>query len=285
MYTLARQVRFSINPFLSQETTDFTDLVSDSVNPCKSVSKFAGMGEGLSLYFELSVELVGKVDPATGFVVNVTDIDNKVREFGIPIFARQIRANFKQGKSIGLSVVAELLRSVWVQLTDKFGSAHLTRLSLKLNPFRKIAIDSEELAMIYFSEKFSFAAGHKLWNDQFSQKRNIEIFGKCANPAGHGHNYVVEVTIKGSEIGDLGSGIRDFCIGDFEKVINNQLIKVLDHKNLNVDVAEFAKTIPTVENIAAFAWNRLVGKFGDATLHCVTVWETDKTRCSYYDGK
>jgi 6-pyruvoyltetrahydropterin/6-carboxytetrahydropterin synthase len=76
---------------------------------------------------------------------------------------------------------------------------------------------------------------------------------------------------------------RDFCIGDFEKVVNDRLIKVLDHKNLNVDVAEFAKIIPTVENIAAFAWNRLVGKFGGATLACVTVWETDKTRCSYYE--
>ncbi len=146
--------------------------------------------------------------------------------------------------------------------------------------------------MIYFSEKFSFAAGHKLWNDQFSKKRNLEIFGKCANPAGHGHNYVVEVTIKvsgvggrGSGIRDQGSGIRDFCIGDFERVVNDQLIKMLDHRNLNVDVAEFAKTIPTVENIAAFAWARLVGKFSGAALACVTVWETDKTRCSYCDGK
>jgi len=284
MHTLARQVRFSINPFLPQENEGFNLYASKPV------------GEGLSVFFELSVELAGRVDPATGFVVNVTDIDSKVREFGIPIFARSVRANFQQRKSIGLSAVAELLRAVWEQLADKFAPApvlpqsagrlpaedagvRLNKLSLKLNPFRELAIDSKELAMIYFSEKFAFAAGHKLWNDQFSQERNIEIFGKCANPAGHGHNYVVEVTIKKPTDGG------DFCIGDFERIVNDQLIKVLDHKNLNVDVAEFARTIPTVENIATFAWRRLVGKFNGATLHCVTVWETDKTRCSYYKDK
>jgi len=261
---LARQVRFSINPFFPEETEGFNSYASKPV------------GEGLSLYFELSVELAGKVDPATGFVVNVTDIDSKVREFGIPIFARRLRADFQQDESIGLSAVAEMLRAVWEQLAERFGSARLNKLSLKLNPFRELAVDFEEPAMIYFSEKFAFAAGHKLWNDQFSHERNIEIFGKCANPAGHGHNYVVEVTIK------KPTGGGDLCIGDFERVVNDQLIKVLDHKNLNVDIAEFARTIPTVENIAAFAWKSLVGKFDGATLACVTVWETDKTRCSYY---
>ena len=129
--------------------------------------------------------------------------------------------------------------------------------------------------MVYFSEKFEFAATHKLWNDDFSEQRNFEVFGKCANPTGHGHNYVVEVTIR------RPSG-EDFCIGDFEGIVDDQLIKNVDHKNLNVDVEQFKTTNPTVENIAAFAWSRLVGKFDQAALHCVTLWETDRTYCSYY---
>jgi 6-pyruvoyltetrahydropterin/6-carboxytetrahydropterin synthase len=64
--------------------------------------------------------------------------------------------------------------------------------------------------------------------------------------------------------------------------VDDELIKPVDHKNLNVDVPYFAKAIPTVENIAAFAWEKLVGKFGEAVLHCITIWETDKTFCSYY---
>jgi 6-pyruvoyltetrahydropterin/6-carboxytetrahydropterin synthase len=137
-------------------------------------------------------------------------------------------------------------------------------------------MDSKDSEMIYFSEKFEFAAMHKLWNDDFSEERNLEVFGKCANPAGHGHNYVVEVTVK-KPVGGNGFGI-----GDFEKTVDDELIGVLDHKNLNVDIAEFSEANPTVENIAASAWNRLAGKFAEATLHCVTVWETDRTYCSYY---
>ena len=89
-----------------------------------------------------------------------------------------------------------LLKIVWGKLADGFGSAQLSKLSLKLSPFRTLAVDDKDCAMVYYSEKFEFAAAHKLWNEKFSEKRNIEVFGKCANPAGHGHNYIVEVTVK-----------------------------------------------------------------------------------------
>ena len=77
-------------------------------------------------------------------------------------------------------------------------------------------------------------------------------------------------------------GEERFQTGDFEKIVDNELIRLVDHKNLNADVPEFSKTNPTVENIAVFAWKRLSGKFSRAALHCITVWETDKTFCSYY---
>jgi len=264
MHRLARQVRFSINPFLPRDSEGFNSFVSKPA------------GEGLSIFFELSVEVIGEVEPTTGFVVNVTDIDRNVREFVVPLFAERIRQNFRRAKHIGLFAIAGLLKSAWGQLADKFGAAQLDKLSLKLNPFRKVGIDSKDLEMVYFSEKFEFAATHKLWNDDFSEEHNRKVFGKCANPAGHGHNYVVEVAIKMPVNGD------SFCIGDFERIVDDELIKVLDHKNLNADVGQFSKTNPTVENIAAFTWSKLVGKFGEALLHCVTVWETDKTYCSYY---
>jgi 6-pyruvoyltetrahydropterin/6-carboxytetrahydropterin synthase len=167
----------------------------------------------------------------------------------------------------------------WGQLSDKFGAAEISMLTLSLNPFRKAAIDCEGSEMIYFSEKFEFAATHKLWNEEFSAERNLEVFGKCANPAGHGHNYVVEVTVKAP------AEKESLKVGDFERVVNDELIEPLDHKNLNVEVEEFSKTNPTVENIAVFAWKRVVGKFGLARLHCVTVWETDKTYCSYFGSE
>jgi 6-pyruvoyltetrahydropterin/6-carboxytetrahydropterin synthase len=264
MHKLARQVRFSINPFLAEKNEGFNSYASRPA------------GDGLSIFLELSVEVIGKVEPATGFVVNVADIDKNVREFAVPVFTERIRQDFRQAKHVGFFEMAELLKTAWSRLADKFETAQLSKLSLKLNPFRKMAMDLKDFEMVYFSEKFEFAATHKLWNDDFSEKRNLEVFGKCANPAGHGHNYIVEVTVK------MPTSQNKFHTNDFEKIVDNELIKLVDHKNLNADVSHFSKTIPTVENITVFAWIKLSGKFGKATLHCVTVWETDKTYCSYY---
>ena len=267
MHKLARQVRFSINPFLSEQIQGANSFASKPA------------GEGLAIFLELSVELSGDIEPSTGFVVNVTDIDKSVRQFVVPIFAERIRADFQQAKHIGLYTIAYLLSSAWSQLADKFGTAKLSKLKLRLNPFREVTMDSQQTNMIYFSEKFEFAATHKLWNDEFSPQRNFELFGKCANPTGHGHNYVVEVTVKKPI--DKGN----FCVAEFERIVEDEFIKLVDHKNLNVDVAEFEKANPTVENIAAFAWGKLAGKFGStlgSSLHCVTIWETDRTCCTYY---
>ncbi len=275
MHKLCRYVRFSINPFLPADEPGFNSFASKPA------------GVGLSLFFELGIELAGAVDPVTGLIVNVSDIDEKVRQCAVPVFAERIRAGYRAAGHISYCELAEMLKSAWAKLADKFGRAKLNRLSLKLNPFRTLAVslpagrqasakeDGPNCAMVYFSEKFEFAAAHKLWNEQFSEQQNIDAFGKCANPTGHGHNYVVEVTVKHPAGQDLRTG-------DFEKVVHQGLIKVVDHKNLNVDVPEFQQANPTVENIAVFAWNKLVGRFGAATLHCVTVWETDKTYSSYY---
>ncbi|MHC4116780.1 MAG: 6-pyruvoyl trahydropterin synthase family protein [Planctomycetota bacterium] len=266
MHKLARQVRFSINPFLSQESGGFNSFASKPA------------GEGLAIFLELSVEVLGDIRPDTGFVVNVVDIDRGVREFVVPVFAERIRRDYGQGRHIELLVLAELLRSAWGRLSDKFSPAILSKLSLKLNPFRRIAVSSKDLEMVYFCEKFEFAAMHKLWNDDFSEQKNFEVFGKCANPTGHGHNYVVEIAI------EMPAARDDFRIGDFERIVDDELIKLLDHRNLNVDVEQFGRVNPTIENIAAFAWDKLVGRFGEANLNRITVWETDKTYCTYYDG-
>lgn len=264
MHKLARCVRFSINPFLAD---DIAGSNSFSSNPA---------GDGLAIFLELRVELCGQIEPSTGFVVNVVDIDKCIRKYVVPIFAERIRKDFRQGRHIDISEITELLGLAWNQLADKFDQVQLSELALKLNPFRKLAIKCGDCEMIYFSEKFEFAAMHKLWNEDFSAERNFEVFGKCANPSGHGHNYIVEVTVKAL------ANNRDISIGDFEKIVDNELIWLVDHKNLNADVAEFSKTNPTIENIAVFAWNKLVDKFGESLLDCVTVWETDKTYCSYY---
>jgi 6-pyruvoyltetrahydropterin/6-carboxytetrahydropterin synthase len=253
MHKLNREVRFSINPFTQN-----------------------ARAEGLSLDFGLWVELSGQVDPPTGFIVNIVEVDKAVHKYVTPMLERTLKEHLKNNKDFLLSDIVELLKKAWRELQDKFTPARLSGLSLELNPFRKIAVDSEDCKVVYFSEKFEFSAGHKLWNEEFSEERNFELFGKCANPAGHGHNYTIEITVKGpSERSGCGAG-------EFEKTIEEEFIRLVDHKNLNTDVPGFENINPTVENIAVFAWNKLAGRFGDRQLHCVTIRETDKTYCSYY---
>ena len=264
MVRLGRHVRFSINPFLDVDTPGCNSYASKPA------------GEGLALYLDLAVELVGPVAPETGLLVNVSEIDRAVRGFAVPVLAQQVRECFRRGEHIPLSTVAAALRLIDKHLHNKFHEARVDRLALQLNPFRTLAMDTNEPGMMYFSEKFEFAATHKLWNEAFSEQENFAIFGKCANPTGHGHNYTVEVTVKTPTDGP------PLRIGEFERIVDTFVMEPLDHKNLNVDVTEFRERIATVENLAIFAWERLADRFDTGTLHCITVWESDRTYCSYY---
>ncbi|NIA17511.1 MAG: hypothetical protein GWO86_04100 [Planctomycetes bacterium] len=263
MHNLVRQIRFSINPFLDEQNEGFNSY-------CAKPG-----GEGLAIFLTLEVELQGKTNPQTGFVVNVADIDKVVRKYVVPIFAGQLQKNFRDGRHVRLKQLRELLDTASGVLTDKFNSAKLKWLRLGLNPFRKLAVNPEDGRMLYFSEKFDFAASHTLWNDKFSDDKNFEVFGKCANPAGHGHNYVIEVTVKKPGCDE------ELKIGRFEKVVQEAFIKIVDHRNLNKDVPRFDTLNPTVENIAVFAWDTLAGKFGASELDTVTVWENERTFCRY----
>jgi len=264
MVRLGRLVRFSVNPFLAEDSPGFNSYASKPA------------GEGFTIYLELAVELVGPVDADTGLLVNVSEIDRATRQFAVPVFAQRLREHLHRGEHIPLRMVLQILESARVHLADKFSAACVDRLAVKLNPFRKLTMDTKTPGMMYFSEKFEFAATHKLWNDAFSERENFEIFGKCANPTGHGHNYIVEVTVVAPADGPT------LKIGAFERTVDAHLMQLVDHKNLNLDVPEFQQRIATVENLAVFAWECLSGRFEPGRLHCVTVWESDRTYCSYY---
>jgi 6-pyruvoyltetrahydropterin/6-carboxytetrahydropterin synthase len=263
MHRLARQVRFSINPFAPADTVGANSFAS---NP---------PGEGLSIYLSLWVEIIGTIDSATGFVVNVTDIDSAVRGRAVKVFGDHIRSVFSRAMPVDFEQLGRILVQCWEHLKDAFRPARLASLKLDLNPSRQIAIDSESGEIMYISEKFEFAATHTLWNPSFSEEKNFAVFGKCANPTGHGHNYVVEVEL------NVQAGKKWAGIGEMERIVDSNFISAVDHKNLNTDVSEFRNLIPTVENIAIVAWNRLHDKFAAGELKCVNVWETDKTYCSY----
>ena len=116
------------------------------------------------------------------------------------------------------------------------------------------------------TRRLHFSAGHRLHNPELSEAENREIFGLCNNPAGHGHNYGLEVTLKG-EI-DPKTGYV-FDLKRLKQVVEASVLGDVDHANLNVDVAWMSGVIPTAENIAVEIWRRLEAELPEGMLEKV----------------
>lgn len=136
--------------------------------------------------------------------------------------------------------------------------------------------------MVYLTRKAEFSASHYYHNPSFSQTENQRIFGKCNNPNGHGHNYTLEVTVKGGV--DTKSGFV-VDLKQLKEIMNSEVLEVLDHRFLNKEVPEFASKIPTTENIAIVIWERLAPKLKAAQLHRVRVYETPDLFVDFYGEK
>lgn len=263
MHYLARQIRFQIDPFGRQEIAGWNSYAGKPVT------------EGVGLYLALWVHLKSKVNKETGFVVNVADIDGAVREWVIPYYQQRFNEWFRDRQTPGVGEVVDLLRQSRQRLRGALGKGRvLWKLEIELNPFRRLSVSWEKAEMITYTEKFEFASMHKLWNEKFDKKTNFDLFGRCANPTGHGHNYVIDVAIQPPK-GKAG------WLEQFEKTVKERFVDIVDHKNLNKDVPVFVKTNPTVENIAKFAFDQLKTKLKPCKLVEVIVWENDRTYCRY----
>lgn len=125
--------------------------------------------------------------------------------------------------------------------------------------------------MILLTRRAEFSAAHFYWVDGWSAEENERVFGKCSNRNGHGHNYVLEVTVAG-EIDAVSGFVVD--LKELKAILEHEVVSVYDHRHLNLEVPEFAKRQPTVENIAVSVWGRLEGKIAGARLKRVRVYET-----------
>lgn len=135
--------------------------------------------------------------------------------------------------------------------------------------------------MIYITRRESFNAAHKLSRAEWSDEQNLEVFGKCANPNWHGHNYQLFVTIKGEVNPETGFLVD---LKWLKKVINDEIILKIDHKNLNLDVDFLKSVLPSTENLAIAIWNILnpILAKHNAQLHCIKINETENNSVEYY---
>ena len=132
--------------------------------------------------------------------------------------------------------------------------------------------------MVYLTRREHFCASHRLFNPKFSEKENLEIYGKCAYPNGHGHNYEIEVTVAGEPDPDTGMILDLKKLSD---IIEAEILDKVDHKHLNFDVDFLKGIIPTAENLAKVFWTILCRKIHTGTMYSIKVYETPNNFAEY----
>ena len=133
--------------------------------------------------------------------------------------------------------------------------------------------------MIYLTRRADFSASHYYHVPELSPEENKKLFGKCSNLHGHGHNYTLEVTVKG-EVDARTGFVLD--LKELKEVMEREVIDAMDHRHLNKEVPEFARTNPTTENLAIAIWQRLQPKMTVAKLHRVRVYEATDLFADFY---
>ena len=135
--------------------------------------------------------------------------------------------------------------------------------------------------MIYITRKETFSAAHKLSRQEWSEEKNLETFGKCANPNWHGHNYSLYVTVKGEVAPETGFVAN---LSEISQIVKTRVIDKVDHRNLNLDVDFMKNKLATTEVLAIEIWKQIqqsINSLG-CTLHCVKIQETEKNYVEYF---
>jgi 6-pyruvoyltetrahydropterin/6-carboxytetrahydropterin synthase len=131
---------------------------------------------------------------------------------------------------------------------------------------------------MYLTRREVFSASHRLWNQELSEVQNFELYDKCAGQNGHGHNFILEVTVAGSVKKKSGFAV-DFI--KLKHLIRTEIVDKVDHKHLNYDVDFLKGTIPTAENIVRAFWDVLESKCGETKLYSIRLHETENNMVEY----
>lgn len=224
--------------------------------------------------YVLDVTVEGVIEPTTAMVVNIKDVDDCLQ--------RHIVARF-EGKSINdevegfrdrascienlLLYFADLLRQPGVLPTQ------VELIHLRLQETATLSGAWHQDGTMNLTRSYEFAASHRLHVPSLSEEENVRLFGKCNNAAGHGHNYRVEVTVKGEPDPQTGMIIDLMAL---DQIVDAEIVDRYDHKNLNCDLPEFEGRVTTTEALVTEIFKRLKAKL-PVNLHSVRLWETDRS--------
>jgi len=205
--------------------------------------------------YVLYVTWEGPVNPSHGMVVNIKQLDQVLQEHVVAVYdQKSINDEVPgfQAKSPTLENILVAIRSPLMSM-DLGADLVAIRLDETETLYAEWNNDMQETSLT-ITRVYEFAASHRLHVEAFSHEENLAHFGKCNNPAGHGHNYVLEVTVQGPADPETGMLVN---IEDLDRIVHQKVIDRFDHKNLSSDVPEFAGKNPTSEVVAQEIFNLL----------------------------
>lgn len=276
MLTLTRKVTFFAGHIYrggGMSEAELNELFGPAANPD---------GHGHNYVLELSVR--GPVDPIDGMVVNIKAVDLELKTLFAEFDHRMINDCMPEFAD-QVPTTERLAQVLWSRIPETIGAAQRVSMRLEEHPGMSVEILGENPAMVYLTRAIEFSASHRLHSDALSEEENQQIYGKCNNPNGHGHNYVVEATVRGEP--DPRTGVV-IDLGKFEALLDTEIDARFDHKHLNLDTAFFKDSTATAENIAIVIWNLIAAKIpacrsgGHVALHRIRLIETARSWFDYY---
>ncbi len=229
----------------------------------------------------LEVMVKGDVDADDGMVINLVllnallktevlaNYDHKHLNSQHPTFAKAPHL---------LPTNENIVLDIWCRVAAALPAGVLHRVRL-YESATQFADYYGEGPMVYLTKVYEFSAAHRLHSHTLSDVENREIFGKCNNPAGHGHNYILEVTVKG-EVDERTGLVVGLQLLD--EVVEKEVYARFDYKHLNVDTPEFETCNPTSENFVKVLWDVLEPNLRPVVLHRLRLRETPKNHFDYY---
>lgn len=251
----------------TQNSMKLTRIVRLAI-PAPAPSSAARSHDPWMMHFELEVTIAGTPDATTGYIVGIQEIDAAVRAAAPALL---------QGAMTRGETPPSILPSLRIALQTTLG-LDVVRLTIRQHALALIATEHAMPNHAVLTHRFDFAASHRLHCASLSDEANRRVFGKCNNPAGHGHNYRLETEVRVPLLDP--PALRS---EEIERLAHEHVVERLDHKHLNTDVPCFGDKNPSVEAIAkvCFDWLQPAIRTAGAELVRVRVWETEKTSAIY----
>lgn len=228
--------------------------------------------------YVLHVTIKDAPDTKTGMVINLLDLKEILKQKILTVFDhKNLNLDLDEFKQT-LPTTENLCLSIWQKLYPDL-KTRLNKITIQEDE-DLISHYKGENELFYITRIYKFSASHKLHNDQLSEEENKNIFGKCNSYNAHGHNFKLEITLKG-KLDPITGMVYDIL--EMDNSINEKIIKKFDHQNIN-KVEDLKNTVVTGENLTKYIWDQIESTFEPAKLHKIKLFETDRNYFEYYGG-